>query len=215
VDRRRHVQRDLLVDRGDGHLLRRADGPASGVGVDDIDPTEIGERALDRVVQRLGVGDVEGSRPQPVAEAVGEVGQDLGAAGGCRDAVAALQQTFGDDASDASRRPRDEPVGCGKSAWVCELGRCGSPAAGMMVNYGRTPALPDLRPDVQLAGPAGCIITTADTYTSVLPETAHQAAQATADMILDIARTVPGSTRHLAAVPHTAAEVAASGYYQK
>lgn len=37
------------------------------------------------------------------------------------------------------------------------------------------------------------IVTTADTYTSVLPETAYRAAQATADMITEAARSVPGS----------------------
>ena len=35
------------------------------------------------------------------------------------------------------------------------------------------------------------IVTTADTYTSVLPETAHRAAQATADMIIKAARSRP------------------------
>jgi len=39
------------------------------------------------------------------------------------------------------------------------------------------------------------IVTTADTYTSVLPETAHRSAQATADMITEAARSVPGSAR--------------------
>jgi len=37
-----------------------------------------------------------------------------------------------------------EPVGCEKSAWACELGRCDSFAVGMMVTYVRTPALSDL-----------------------------------------------------------------------
>jgi hypothetical protein len=37
------------------------------------------------------------------------------------------------------------------------------------------------------------IVTTADTYTSVLPETAHRAAQATADMIVEAARSIAGS----------------------
>jgi hypothetical protein len=41
-------------------------------------------------------------------------------------------------------------------------------------------------------GPAS-IVTTADTYTSVLPETAHRAAQATADMIIKAARGAPGT----------------------
>ena len=37
------------------------------------------------------------------------------------------------------------------------------------------------------------IATTANTYTSVLPEVAHHAAQVTADMITQAARTVTGS----------------------
>ena len=37
------------------------------------------------------------------------------------------------------------------------------------------------------------IVTTADTYTSVLPEVAHNAAHAAADMITQAARTVTGS----------------------
>jgi hypothetical protein len=47
------------------------------------------------------------------------------------------------------------------------------------------------------------IVTTADTYTSVLPETAHRAAQATADMVIKAARSAPGSRRGGATLPHT------------
>jgi hypothetical protein len=39
------------------------------------------------------------------------------------------------------------------------------------------------------------IITTADTYISVLPETAHRAAQATADMVIKAASAVPIQAR--------------------
>jgi|SRR5450755_1866672 hypothetical protein len=45
------------------------------------------------------------------------------------------------------------------------------------------------------------IVTTADTYTSVLPETAHRAAQATADMIMKAAKTIPRTRLGGAAVP--------------
>jgi integrase len=48
----------------------------------------------------------------------------------------------------------------------------------------------DLKVIQQMLGHSS-IITTADTYTSVLPETAHRAAQATADMVMKAARTVP------------------------
>ncbi len=58
------------------------------------------------------------------------------------------------------------------------------------------------------------IVTTADTYTSVLPETAHRAAQATADMVMKAVRTVPGARLGGATVPHTPAAVTASGYCQ-
>ena len=58
------------------------------------------------------------------------------------------------------------------------------------------------------------IVTTADTYTSVLPETAHRAAQATADMIMKAAKTIPGTRLGAAAVTHIPAAVTASGYCQ-
>jgi len=58
------------------------------------------------------------------------------------------------------------------------------------------------------------IVTTADTYTSVLPETAHRAAQATADMVMKAARTVSKARRGEATVTHIPAAVAASGYCQ-
>jgi integrase len=71
----------------------------------------------------------------------------------------------------------------------------------------------DLKVIQQMLGHSS-IVTTADTYTSVLPETAHQAAQATADMVMKSARTVPGARRDGTTVTHIPAAVAASGYYQ-
>jgi integrase len=59
------------------------------------------------------------------------------------------------------------------------------------------------------------IVTTADTYTSVLPETAHRAAQATADMVIKAAaRSAPGPRLNGSVVPHVPAAVTASGYCQ-
>jgi hypothetical protein len=58
------------------------------------------------------------------------------------------------------------------------------------------------------------IVTTADTYTSVLPEAAHHAAQATADMIIDAARSVPGSRLSRMPVTHIPAAITTSGYCQ-
>jgi len=58
------------------------------------------------------------------------------------------------------------------------------------------------------------IVTTADTYTIVLPETAHRAAQAAADMVIKAARSAPGSRLSGIIVPHVPAAVTASGYCQ-
>jgi integrase len=49
----------------------------------------------------------------------------------------------------------------------------------------------DLKVIQQMLGHSS-IVATADTYTSVLPETAHRAAQATADMVIKAARSAPG-----------------------
>jgi integrase len=69
----------------------------------------------------------------------------------------------------------------------------------------------DLKVIQQMLGHSS-IVTTADTYTSVLPETAHRAAQATADMVMKAARTVPKAGRGGTAVTHIPAAVTASGY---
>jgi integrase len=71
----------------------------------------------------------------------------------------------------------------------------------------------DLKVIQQMLGHSS-IVTTADTYTSVLPETAHRAAQATADMVIKAARNVPGAKRGGTTVTHIPAAVTASGYCQ-
>ncbi len=71
----------------------------------------------------------------------------------------------------------------------------------------------DLKVIQQMLGHSS-IVTTADTYTSVLPETAHRAAQATADMVIKAARSAPGSRLSGTIVPHVPAAVTASGYCQ-
>jgi integrase len=48
----------------------------------------------------------------------------------------------------------------------------------------------DLKVIQQMLGHSS-IVTTADTYSSVLPEVAYEAAEASADMILNVAGTVP------------------------
>jgi integrase len=71
----------------------------------------------------------------------------------------------------------------------------------------------DLKVIQQMLGHSS-IVTTADTYTSVLPETAHRAAQATADMVIKAARSAPGSRSGGTALPHIPAAITASGYCQ-
>jgi len=71
----------------------------------------------------------------------------------------------------------------------------------------------DLKVIRQMLGHSS-IVTTADTYTSVLPEAAHQAAQATADMVIEAARSAPGSRSSGTGVPHIPVAVTASGYCQ-
>jgi integrase len=71
----------------------------------------------------------------------------------------------------------------------------------------------DLKVIQQMLGHSS-IVATADTYTSVLPEAAHRAAQATADMVIKAARSAPGTRSSGAALPHIPAAITASGYYQ-
>jgi hypothetical protein len=49
---------------------------------------------------------------------------------------------------------------------------------------------------------------------SVLPEAAHHAAQATADMVIKAARSAPGARSSEATVPHVPLAAVASGYCQ-
>ncbi len=71
----------------------------------------------------------------------------------------------------------------------------------------------DLKVIQQVLGHSS-IVTTADTYTSVLPETAHRAAEATADMVIKAARSAPGTRSGVTALPHIPAAITASGYCQ-
>jgi integrase len=70
----------------------------------------------------------------------------------------------------------------------------------------------DLKVIQQMLGHSS-IITTADTHTSVLPEVAHHAAQASADLIMTVARSVPRSQRE-AGMTHEVAAVDGGGYRQ-
>ena len=69
----------------------------------------------------------------------------------------------------------------------------------------------DLKVIQQMLGHSSIIITTADSCTSVLPDIAHHAAQATADMITRAAFAAPGSGN---GVPHRPGDARTSGYCQ-
>jgi integrase len=71
----------------------------------------------------------------------------------------------------------------------------------------------DLKVIQQMLGHSS-IVTTADTYISVLPETAHRAAQATADMVIKAASAAPGSRRSGTTVTHIPVAFTVSGYCQ-
>jgi integrase len=71
----------------------------------------------------------------------------------------------------------------------------------------------DLKVIQQMLGHSS-IVTTADTYTSVLPEAAHHAAQATADMIIQAARSVPGARLDDVPMTHIPVVATVSGYCQ-
>jgi hypothetical protein len=71
----------------------------------------------------------------------------------------------------------------------------------------------DLKVIQQMLGHSS-IVTTADTYTSVLPEAAQRAAQATADMIIAAARSAPGTRRNGVPMTHTPVAAIESGYCQ-
>jgi hypothetical protein len=75
------------------------------------------------------------------------------------------------------------------------------------------PSHTDLKVIQQMLGHSS-IVTTADTYTSVLPEVAHRAAQATADMVIKAARSAPGAKLAGTTVTHLPLAAAASGYCQ-
>jgi integrase len=70
----------------------------------------------------------------------------------------------------------------------------------------------DLKVIQQMLGHSS-IITTADTYTSVLPEVAHYAAQATADLIMKVARSGP-APRSGEGVTHETVTLDDGGYRQ-
>jgi AcrR family transcriptional regulator len=88
LDRRDQVGRDLRLDLRVGELLRGPERPVPGVRHDQVDPPELGERAVDDGTQLRYVGDVELGGPQLFAVLVRELGEALGLARGGGDAIA-------------------------------------------------------------------------------------------------------------------------------
>ena len=88
VNRRAEVGVELPVEVGVGDLLRGSDQPVSGVGEDDVDAPQLGERAVHGAPHGGGIGDVQRGGPQLVVVAIGEIGELLRLTSGGDDAVA-------------------------------------------------------------------------------------------------------------------------------
>ena len=90
------------VFRGAGHSVSR-------VGHDDIDPPKVVERLVDDAADGRGVGDVEGSPPEPIPEAGRQGVEMFGPPNGRRDGVTAHQQGLHEFAPHPAGCPGDEP----------------------------------------------------------------------------------------------------------
>jgi hypothetical protein len=111
LDRAREVRAELTLDLLVAHLLRRPEQAVPGVRDDDVDAPELGEGRVHDVADQGGVGDVEGTDPEPVGVRRGELAEPLGPAQGRSDAVAAREQLPGQLAAEAARGAGDEPRG--------------------------------------------------------------------------------------------------------
>ena len=109
LDRRDHVGVDLAADLLVGEFLGQANQAVAGVGNDDVDPSELGERSVDHGAQLRGVGDVELGAPELIAVAVGQVVESRGTAQRRGDSIAALEQDLGHLAAETAGGAGDEP----------------------------------------------------------------------------------------------------------
>ncbi len=109
LDRAGEVGREQVFDLPVAEVLGSAEDAGAGVGDDDVDGAELGERRVDHVGQGGDVRDVQLPGPQPLAERVPEVVQLFRVAEGRRDAVAAGEELLGQFAADAARGSSDQP----------------------------------------------------------------------------------------------------------
>ena len=96
---------DLLIRE----LFGGAEQAVAGIAHDDVDAAELAEGAVDHLMHRRRVGDVEHLRAECLGVALGEVGDLAGVADGAHDAVAALQELSGELAAEAAADAGDEP----------------------------------------------------------------------------------------------------------
>jgi hypothetical protein len=95
-------------------LLDRADRAVAGVVDQHVDLPERLQRGLDGRVDRRRVGDVERRGAQPVAAALGEVGQRVRLARGRQHPVASGERGQRDLAAEAGGAAGDQPY----ASWI-------------------------------------------------------------------------------------------------
>ena len=107
--RSEYVRLDLVAGVLLGELLDEAELAVAGVVDDDVQPSEMVVRLLDRGEVRRAVGDIQLDRQDRVAVGVHQIGQRRGIARRGRDLVAPLQCSDGPFPSEAPRGTGDKP----------------------------------------------------------------------------------------------------------
>ncbi len=90
-------------------LLGGGEQACAGIVFQNVDPAEVCECPLNRLLHLLGVGHVEGQGKDCVAEAFGEVGDVCQLAGGRSNPVATHQRCFRPDAAETARSAGNKP----------------------------------------------------------------------------------------------------------
>ena len=100
ADRADQVGLDDPPDLFVGRLLDGREQGVARVVDDDVDLAEVGEGGIEHGAGRVGIGHVEPPHPQAIARGGGEVVERLRAPQGRRDAVTALEQLLGQQATE-------------------------------------------------------------------------------------------------------------------
>ncbi len=103
------VRLELVAHVGLAELFDQAEVPITGVVDDDVEPTEMRVRLLDRGEVLRAVGHVELDRQEPVAVLGHEVIERAQVARSGRDRITSLEGRNRPFAAEASGRTGDEP----------------------------------------------------------------------------------------------------------